>query len=53
MTNKIYLQINDEIVQVSDWNAIKNREHYTETLDIKGKSLEKIIGYYELDEKIS
>ncbi|NBN74782.1 hypothetical protein I6G31_13755 [Proteus penneri] len=53
MANKIYLQIDDEIVQVPDWSIIKNREHYTEALDIKGKSLEKIIGYYELDEKIS
>lgn len=53
MGNKIYLQVDDDIVQVPDWSIVENRDNYTSSLDVKGEALEKIIGYYDLDEKIA
>ncbi|BBE76897.1 MULTISPECIES: hypothetical protein [Phytobacter] len=48
----IYLMEGDAYVEVDDWKTISHRNNYVENLVVKGRKLEKIIGYYELPEKI-
>ncbi|MEQ1977254.1 hypothetical protein [Xenorhabdus sp. SGI240] len=49
MNIKIFLQDdNEKIIQIHDWSEIINRGNYVHDLDIKDKTLDDIIGYYEL-----
>ncbi|MFO6493563.1 hypothetical protein [Hafnia alvei] len=48
----IYLQEGEEFIEVKDWQEISSRKNYSPDLNIKDRSLEKIIGYYELPEKL-
>lgn len=48
----IYLQVEDYIVEVDTWDVISTRENFSSNLSLKEKKLEKIIGYYELSEKL-
>lgn len=48
----IYLMEGDTYVEVDDWQTISHRPNYVENLVVKSRKLEKIIGYYELSEKI-
>ncbi|CTT03793.1 TPA: hypothetical protein ACP4WM_000216 [Escherichia coli] len=48
----IYLLEGDSFVEVDDWQKICARPSYLENLVVKGRKLERIIGYYELPEKV-
>ncbi|MBC3211395.1 hypothetical protein [Serratia fonticola] len=48
----IYLQQGEEFIEVDDWQVISSRASYKPDLNIKDRNLEKIIGYYELPEKL-
>lgn len=48
----IYLQAGEDIVEVDSWEKITSREKFSIDIDLKGQKLEKIIGYYELPDKM-
>lgn len=48
----IYLQVEDDIVEVDSWDVISARESFSSNLSLKERKLEKIIGYYELPDKL-
>ncbi|NWC66023.1 hypothetical protein [Cedecea sp. P7760] len=49
----IYLLDDENFVEVDDWEKIVSRENYLPNLNALNKKLDKIIGYYELNKKVS
>ncbi|GAA6578881.1 hypothetical protein AF22_02538 [Klebsiella pneumoniae CHS 66] len=41
----------DDIIEISDWEVVRQRENFHENVDLKDKKLFKIIGSYELQDK--
>jgi hypothetical protein len=48
----IYMMEGDSFVEIDEWQKVCTRPTYLENLVVKGRKLEKIIGYYELPEKV-
>lgn len=48
----IYLLEGDSFVEVDDWQKVCARPSYLENLVVKDRTLERIVGYYELPEKV-
>ncbi|WMY75401.1 hypothetical protein RHD99_05425 [Buttiauxella selenatireducens] len=49
----IYLLEDETFVELDDWQKVCKRASYLSNLNVANKKLEKIIGYYELPNKVS